>query len=125
MEVWFIMLGCNLIFPAIMLIGGRLFMKNKQGKINYLLGYRTALSMKNEDTWRFAHAVSGRFMWRIGWVSLALAIVPMLFVLGQSEDVIATVGTIVTCLELVPILLAIPYTERALRKTFDKDGNRK
>ena len=125
MGIWILMLVCNLIFPVIMFAGGCLFLKNKPGKINYLVGYRTALSMKNEDTWQFAHAVSGRFMLRIGWVSLALAIVPMLFVLGQSEDTIATVGAIVSCVELVPILLVIPYTEGALRKTFDKDGNRK
>lgn len=125
MGIWFLMLGCNLLFPAIMIVGGKLFTKNKPRDINGLVGYRTTMSMKNEDTWRFAHAVSGRFMWKWGWISLPFAVVPMLFVLGQTEDVIAVSGTVTMCVLMIPILAAIPYTERALRKTFDRDGNRK
>lgn len=125
MEVWFLMLGCNLLLPAIMLVAGKAFMKNSPKKINQIIGYRTTMSMKNEDTWQFAHAVAGKFWWKWGWGTLPVAVVPMLFVLGQSEDMIAVVGLIIMCVLMLPLLAVIPHTEKALRNTFDEDGNRK
>ena len=125
MGMWFFMLGCNLLFPVIMLIAGKLFVKNSPKNINWVVGYRTAMSMKNEDTWRFAHAVAGRFWWKWGWIALAVAVIPMLFVLGQPEEVTATVGIILMCVLLIPVLAVIPHTEKALRNAFDKDGNPK
>ena len=125
MEVWFLMLGCNLLLPVIMLVAGKAFMKNSPKKINQIIGYRTTMSMKNEDTWQFAHTVAGKFWWKWGWGTLPVAVVPMLFILGQSEDMAATVGLIIMCVLMVPLLAVIPHTEKALRNTFDEDGNRK
>lgn len=125
MEFWFFMLGVNLLFPAIMLVAGKLFLASSPKNINWFIGYRTAMSMKNEDTWRFAHACAGKFWWKWGWASLIIAVVPMLFVIGQSEEAIATVALVIMCLLMIPILAVIPHTEIALRNTFDKHGNRK
>lgn len=125
MGIWFLMLGTDLLFPVIMLIGGKLFLKNIPKSINTFLGYRTTMSMKNEDTWRFAHAVAGRFWWRWGWVSFAPAVVPMLLLLGKPEEIAASVGLAIACVLMLPLLAVIPHTEKTLRNTFDKDGNRK
>lgn len=125
MGMWFLMLGCNLLIPVIMLIAGRLFMKSAPREINWILGYRTMMSMKNQDTWQFAHTVAGKFWFRWGWVALAIAVVPMLFVLGQSEGLIAIVGLVAMFVLSFPLLAVVPYTEKALRNTFDKEGNRK
>ena len=124
MAVWWMMLGCVLLIPAIMLIAGLRFMKRAPKKINRVFGYRTALSMKNQDTWQFAHAVAGKFWFRWGWIALILAVVPMLFVLGKPEDTVAVVGLLVLFLLLIPLVAVIPYTEKALRNTFDREGNR-
>lgn len=123
--MWFLMLGCNLLLPAIMLIAGKLFMKNPPKNINWIIGYRTAMSMKNEDTWKFAHAIAGKFWWKWGWITLVAAVVPMLFVLGKPEEVTAAVGLVLMCVLLIPIIAVIPHTEKALRNTFDQDGNRR
>lgn len=125
MGMWFMMFGCDLLFPAIMLIAGKLFMKGSPKDITWLIGYRTAMSMKNSDTWRFAHTVAGAFWWKWGWAALAVTVVPMLAVLGQPEDVTAAVGLIVMCVLMIPIIAVIPHTEKALRDAFDKDGHRK
>ena len=69
MGVWFLMLVCSLSFPAIMLIAGRLFIKGAPKKINWTIGYRSPMSMKNADTWKFAHTVAGKF-WRKWGVAL-------------------------------------------------------
>ena len=125
MGFWFFMVGCNLLIPATMLIAGKLFMLQKQGGINRIIGYRTAMSMKNEDTWRFAHSCAGKFLWVCGWIFLPLGVIPMLFVLGCPENTVSIAGLCVTGGSLVPLFGCIVYTEIALRKVFDKNGNRK
>ena len=51
---------CNLIIPIIMILIGVITMRDIPEKVNNYVGYRTARSMKNIDTWRFANRYSGR-----------------------------------------------------------------
>ena len=83
MGNWFMMLGFNLLIPAIMLGAGKLFTKNTPKDINWIFGYRTTMSMKNEDTWSFAHKIAGAFWWKWGWGALAVTTATMLLVLGR------------------------------------------
>ena len=119
------MLCIGLLFPAIMLLMGRYFMKTAPKEINYIFGYRTNISMKNKDTWEFAHKYIGKLWFRFGWILVPITIIPMLFVLGKSEDIIGTVGAVVVVVDLIILISAIFPTEMALKKTFDKEGNRK
>ena len=125
MGTWFIMLGFNLIIPAIMLVAGRLMQNTRPKNINWIIGYRTTMSMKNEDTWSFAHKVAGAFMQKWGWVTLAITVAAILFVIGRSVEVVSTTGCIIMFAQLIPVIAVIPHTEKALRNAFDKDGNRK
>ena len=125
MGIWFMMLGFNLLIPAIMLGAGKLFTKNTPKDINWIIGYRTAMSMKNEDTWAFAHKVAGAFWWKWGWVALVITVVGMLLLLGRSVELVSTAGCVLLFLQLVPVIAVIPHTEKALHNTFDKDGTRK
>ena len=119
------MLCIGLLFPAIMLLMGRYFMKTAPKEINYIFGYRTNISMKNKDTWEFAHKYIDKLWFRFGWILVPITIIPMLFVLGKSEDIIGTVGAVVVVVDLIILISAIFPTEMALKKTFDKEGNRK
>ena len=56
MGFWFFMLAMGLLLPAIMILFGAVFTKAAPKKINYIFGYRTVMSMKNRDTWEFAHS---------------------------------------------------------------------
>ena len=50
------------------------------------------MSMKNEDTWQFAHHYMGR-IWKIsGIVTGAITLVVFLFLYGKGEDTVGTVG---------------------------------
>ena len=100
MGIWFMMLGFNLLIPVIMLIAGKLFRTNAPKHINWIIGYRTAMSMKNEDTWVFAHKYAGSFYWKWGWVVLVFAIIFMLFILGQSVEIVSTAGCILMFLQM-------------------------
>ena len=125
MGIWFMMLGFNMLIPAIMLVTGKLMERKAPKKINWLIGYRTDMSMKNEDTWAFAHRVAGAFSLKWGWVTLVVTMITMLVLLGRSVEIVSSAGCILMFLQLIPVLAVIPHTERALRKNFDKDGMRK
>ena len=68
MCFWWFMLLCDLIIPIVMVIAGRMMWNHCPKHINSMLGYRTTRSMKNMDTWKFAHNYCGKLWWKIGWV---------------------------------------------------------
>ena len=125
MGFWFFMLAMGLLFPAIMILFGAVFTKAAPKRINYIFGYRTELSMKNRDTWEFAHKYFGKMWFRLGLLLIPITVIPMLFVIGNSENVVATVGLIVSFVNTVTLIVPIFFTEKVLSKSFDKDGNRK
>ncbi len=125
MGLWIFMLAMSLLIPTIMFGYGWYFTKKAPKEINPIFGYRTTMSMKNQDTWEFAHKYCGR-IWRVcGAVLLPVTVVSMLLTLGKSEDCIGTVGSSVCLLQLAPLIGSIVPIEVALRKTFHKDGTRK
>lgn len=125
MGFWIFMLVMVLLLPVSMLGLGRWFMRRAPGKINYVFGYRTNRSMKNEETWAFAHHYFGRIWYICGIVSLPLSAAAMLLVLGRDTDTVSAVGSVLCCVQLLPVVCAIIPTERALRREFDDDGNRR
>ena len=125
MGFWIFMLAMGLLFPVVMILFGTMFMKSAPKKINYIFGYRTDMSMKNRDTWAFAHKYIGKLWLRFGLLLIPIIVIPMLFVIGNSENVVATVGLIVSFVNTVTLIVPIFFTEKTLNRTFDKDGKRK
>ena len=122
---WLFMLGVNLLTPLIMIVFGGYFEKKAPKNIQSIFGYRTTLSMKNQDTWQFAHHHCGRVWKKLGWITLAVSLAVLLCVWNQDLGTIGTVGAAVCLLQVVLLFCSIIPTERALRKTFDSNGNRR
>lgn len=93
-------------------------------EINYIFGYRTTMSMKNKDTWQFAHSLIGKIWFYMGIVLLPLVIILMLLLLGKDKDTIGNLGTIICIFEIIPLVVSIIPVEIALRKNFYIDGNK-
>ena len=125
MVFWIYMLLFVLMIPITMVYFGRRFFKSPPKSINATFGYRSTMSMKNQETWKLAHTVCGRFWFRCGRILLPLSVVPMLFVIGRGTETVGYTGVIIVFIQLVPLLCVIPVTEHALRKNFDKNGMRK
>ena len=125
MGFWIFMLIMNLLIPVMMIGFGKYFMKSAPGSINIVFGYRTSMSMKNQDTWKFAHEYCGKLWYKWGMIMLILTIIVMLFLLGKSVDTIGYWGGAVCMIQLVSLIGAIFPTESALHRTFDKNGKRK
>ncbi len=87
MAFWLFMLIMNLLIPFTMIGFGFYFQKHPPKEINELFGYRTSLSMKNEDTWKTAHVqlhVQFGRVWLIwGWFSAAFSFPCMLLLYGK------------------------------------------
>lgn len=98
---------------------------NAPKEINGIFGYRITMSMKNKDTLKFAHTYCGKIWYVGGLILLPISILAMFMVIGEIENIIGTVGVILCFVQLVPLADAIIPTEKALKKNFDKNGNRK
>ncbi|WP_251862212.1 SdpI family protein [Clostridium sp. Marseille-Q2269] len=125
MEIWIAMIIMCLLIPVIMLGFGKYFVKNPPGKINDLFGYRTYMSMRNKDTWEFAHKYCGKLWVIIGKVMLGVSILAMLSVIRKDKNFILVFGGIVSAIQTIVLIGSIIPTEKALKRTFDIHGNRK
>ena len=125
MLCWIMMTATCLLIPGVLMGFGSLFAANPPSTVNALFGYRTAMSMKNKDTWIFANRYWGKLARKTGFITLIVSLIAMATVILQSDDTIALVGTIVILLQLIPILGTIPVVEKALKKEFDPNGNRR
>lgn len=125
MLFWLWMLAIDLLIPLTMIGFGRKFMAGGPKEINEIYGYRTPMSRRNRDTWDFAHRVCGRFWFVAGLILLPLSVIPLLAMFGGSEDAIGYAGLAVCLGQLVMLCAAVPVTEIALHRTFDRDGQRK
>ena len=119
------MLLTSLLIPVIMLVFGWIFRCQAPKKINVWYGYRTARSMKNEDTWVFAHQHIGRTWMLVGVVLLVVSVIPMIAVYGKDDDTVGVVSLVLTVIQLIPLVVSLIPTERALKRTFDENGIRK
>lgn len=101
MWFWWFMFVCNLLIPAILILAGRMMWKHCPKKINGVLGYRTARSMKNMDTWKFAHEYCGRLWWKTGWIMLVPSVLVQIPFVHSNDDMIGLVGGIICTVQCI------------------------
>jgi uncharacterized membrane protein len=108
-----------------MVLFGLLFEKRAPHKINSYFGYRTSRSMKNEETWKFAHLTLGKIWYTWGMVMfvITLALVGSFFFINKTK--VELVSIVAICIQSVAIFFTIYLVEKALKDNFDKEGIRK
>ena len=128
MNFWIFMLVMNLLTPLVMIIFGYIYSKKPpqkpKSKFAYS-GYRTSMSMKNEETWEYANRFFGKLWFRFGIVLGLISIIAFFFFIGKDKDTVGFAGMIICYVQLVAMLLPVIPTEISLRRRFDKYGNRK
>ncbi len=122
-SFWFFMFFITFIIPLVMILFGIRFVKFAPREINNTYGYRTGMSMKNKDTWSFAHMYIGRLWFKLGIILLILSIISMLFTLMMPLDSVGIFGGVVVGIQLIVMITPIFFTEKALKQNFDKNGN--
>lgn len=122
---WAYMLTMTLLLPTVMLVFGICFAKKAPRNINLWFGYRTERSMKNRDTWEFAHHACGQLWKTIGAVGIPVTAIAMLPAFGKSVSFVGIYGLVIVGIQLAAVIGSVFAVESALKKTFDEQGNRK
>jgi uncharacterized membrane protein len=87
-------------------------------KINYLYGYRTKQSMRNNETWSFANKYAAKLL--INFSIYSLFIPPILYFLYPENNFIITI-----IIHTALILSVLYFTELQLKIKFKKEENHK
>lgn len=124
MAFWVFMVAADLQIPVIMLLFGWLFVYRTPAHIGTLYGYRTSMSTKNMDTWNFAHHFCGKLWCVCGLILLLFTAAGLLLVRGKGTGVVGGVGGVICLVQAAVLVATIIPVEIALRKKFDRDGNR-
>lgn len=102
-----------LLTGVVFVIVGFFMSKFPPKKINRLIGYRTARSMKNQQQWDFAQTYSAKEMMKLGAL-LVLCSVPLFFI--KVNEPIA--GLITFSLIITTISILLFRVERGIRIRF-------
>ena len=124
MWFWWFILICDCIIPVLMIIAGRMMWKHCPKKINGIVGYRTKMSMKNMDTWKFAHKHAGKLWCKVGIGLLGPTLLIHIPFYGASDDTMGILSIIIMVIQLAFFFGTIFQTEKALKNNFNEDGTR-
>jgi uncharacterized membrane protein len=102
----------------IFILVGLIFKVFPPHKINYIYGYRTKLSMKNQDTWDEAQKYSANSLIILGFIYVVTG-----FVISQLVKNISTDYELIIFLIGAVVMIAID--EGHLRKVYNTGGIRK
>ena len=116
---------CSLLVPVIVIITGRMMWKHYPKNINGLIGYRTTLSMRNIDTWKFANEYCGRLWYRIGILMLIFSIIICLLFFKASYNTAFMASLILIAIQCIILVATIFPTENALKREFPEEGRRR
>ena len=122
MGLWWLLFACNLLIPAIMIFAGYWMWKHCPPNITPMWGYRTKRSMKNIDTWKFAHDYAGRLWWKVGWILMIPTVLVQLLFMKSSTNKAGILSLVIIFVQMLILLLTIIPVENALKKKFNDDG---
>lgn len=125
MELKILVFICNLIIPIIMLLFGLKFKNHSPRDINGIYGYRTSMSMKNKETWEFAHQYCGRIWIKLGFIMLIISFAFSLIVFIFNSKVQGIINIIVITVQTLALIISIFPVEKKLKNNFDENGNRR
>ena len=123
MGFWLFLFVCNLLIPITMIITGYWMWKHCPRNINSVSGYRTKQSMKNIDTWKFAHDYAGKLWWKAGWILLIPTVLAQLPFTNSSANKVGIISIVIIVIQIFIMVLTIIPVEKALRKKFNDHGN--
>lgn len=66
MWFWWFIFVFDLLIPVLMILSGKAMQNHCPKNINGMIGYRTPRSMKNMDTWKYAHEYCGGLWQKTG-----------------------------------------------------------
>lgn len=122
MYFWWFLFLYNLLIPVTMIISGHALATRAPREVNNAFGYRTKRSMRNMETWQFAHDYCGKFSFRSGLLLILVGIAVQVPVFGGSTMSVGLAALAVFALEVLIMFLTFFCTEQALKKEFGEEA---
>lgn len=111
----------SMLIPFTMIGIGRTWRTNPPKDIGWSHGYRTAMSMKNQETWDFAQKFIAVIWFWCGIISSIISAI--LLIAFKNSDNFENMVIALVMVQLILLCLGILPTEVALKRHFDEDGN--
>lgn len=87
-------------------------------EINSVIGYRTSISMKNMDTWKFAHEYAGKLWQKIGTGLLGPTALIHIPFYRANDDIISILSIVIVIIQLAFLIWSVFSTEKSLKYNF-------
>ena len=100
---------------SIFIVAGLITLKFPPKKINWIYGYRTPRSMKNQERWDFAQIYSSRVMIKLGGFLVLFSLLGLAY---QPKETISSMIALAAI--LTSTVLLIVRVEKAIKNHFDK-----
>ena len=119
---YFALMIAIFLLPLVMVLCGMSYVKRGPKRISRVQGYRSKMSMKNRETWDFAHKYLGDLWFKLGTPLMALTSVTSLIVFRQTDEKIMFWCCVILVIQVAIMLIPIHFTEKALKTNFDENG---
>lgn len=103
------------IIPVMMLLIGYLMFKYPPKKINFLIGYRTRASMKNERVWKEANQYFGILLIKYGCGMLAAVLLFSVLVWLKTIAFTEFVLIIIVLVQVIVIVITALQVDKKIR----------
>lgn len=108
--------------PLLLLIFGRMYLKNPPKEANYGLGYRFWWGMASLESWTYTQKLAGKVWSLLGCVLTAVMAVVCIILLFMEPMAMALGAALCLLGELVAVAAACIAINVKVMKKFDKDG---
>lgn len=103
------------IVPALMIGVGLLWGKYPPENINWIYGYRTRRSMREQRNWDYAHRYYTKVSLYLGLALTALTIIGIIVLYGET---LIYIGHIFLIIQMIVLIASIVITEIELARKF-------
>ena len=125
MKFWIYMTFMAIIVPLVLLGVGLYYTKCPPEKIYTDFGYKTPLTLKNDDIWAFAHQCCGKTWIKLGLIMIPISIAIMVIPLFISEDAMSIFSVALFALQCVAVFFSFRRVKATILTVFDENGNRR
>ena len=125
MNFWLYMTFMAIVVPLVIVLVGLYYAKCPPEKIYTDFGYKTPLTLKNEDIWAFAHQCCGKTWIKLGLIMMPLSIAIMVIPRFISENAISIFSISHFVVQCIAVYISLRRIKATILATFDEEGRRR
>lgn len=115
----------SIVVPLVLLAVGLYYTLCPPEKIYTDFGYKTKLTLKNEDIWAFANQYCGKVWIKLGLIMIPISVAVMFIPRTMSENTISAFSVGLFVLQCIATLFSVRHIQGVLKATFDENGIRR